>query len=74
MDLAELDREYKELQKKLHPDKFATKSLDEKLLSTNASSAINMAYHTLKDPVSRAEYMVRVIIPFKKSSLSVSPT
>ncbi len=58
IDLAHLDREYKELQKKLHPDKFATKSIDEKALSTNASSAINLSYHTLKDPVSRAEYMV----------------
>lgn len=39
-----LDQAYKELQKKLHPDKFATKSLDEQAVSTNASTAVNMAF------------------------------
>jgi molecular chaperone HscB len=61
LDAQKLDLEYKELQKKLHPDKFATKSVDEKSISTNASSAINLAYQILKDPVARAEHLVKII-------------
>jgi molecular chaperone HscB len=40
----QLEASYKELQKKLHPDKFASKSIDEKNVSTTSSSAINFAY------------------------------
>ena len=47
IDEALLDKSFKELQKKLHPDKFATKSVDEQKVSTNASTAINMAYQVL---------------------------
>jgi preprotein translocase subunit Sec63 len=41
---SKLDQTYKNLQKKLHPDKFATKSLGEQSASTSASTTINMAY------------------------------
>jgi len=54
----QLDNAFKELQKKLHPDKFATKSIDEKNVSTSSSSSINFAYQTLKDPVERAQYLI----------------
>lgn len=40
----QLEAAYKELQKKLHPDKFASKSIDEKNVSTTSSSAINFAF------------------------------
>lgn len=44
IDIAKLDSAYKALQKQLHPDKFATKSIDEKAKSTESSSAVNYAY------------------------------
>jgi molecular chaperone HscB len=44
IDLSKLDSAYKELQKLLHPDKFATKGTEEKQKSTSSSSAVNFAY------------------------------
>ncbi len=44
VDLAKLERAYKGLQKVLHPDKFATRTLAEKQKSTISSSAVNYAY------------------------------
>ncbi|RYG69866.1 Fe-S protein assembly co-chaperone HscB [archaeon] len=60
LDLDQLENAYKTLQKSLHPDKFATKSSSEKQKSTVTSSTINYAYETLRSPVHRAEYMVRL--------------
>jgi hypothetical protein len=45
----ELEYAFKELQKKLHPDKFATSSNDVKKASTQSSAAINYAYQVLDD-------------------------
>lgn len=39
-----LDMEHKRLQMQLHPDRFATKSVNEKSVSTMTSAAINYAY------------------------------
>ena len=48
-----LHEQYKRLQFKFHPDRNRTVAAPE--LSTN----INVAYHILKHPVSRAQYMLR---------------
>jgi molecular chaperone HscB len=58
IDLADLERRFFELSKKFHPDRFASKSPEEVQISHDRSSAINNAYRTLKNPISRAKYFV----------------
>jgi molecular chaperone HscB len=56
---AQLEASFKDLQKVLHPDKFATKSLQERDASATASSTVNQAYQMLRDPVERARYLLQ---------------
>src|SRR5262245_49015690 len=58
MDPEDLERRLFSLSKKFHPDRFASKSPLEIQLSHDRSSAVNNAYRTLKDPITRAKYMV----------------
>jgi molecular chaperone HscB len=53
-----LSERYRALQQTLHPDRFAAASDQEKRLSMQASILINEAYRTLKDPLSRAKYLL----------------
>lgn len=47
LDESKLDIAYKNLQKKLHPDKFVLRSIDEKSRSTQSSSTINHCYEVI---------------------------
>ncbi len=58
VDLKELEGKFKNLQKQLHPDKFATKSISEKNYSAAASSMVNQAYQVLKSPMDRVNYIL----------------
>ncbi|CCQ11051.1 Chaperone protein HscB [Pseudoalteromonas luteoviolacea B = ATCC 29581] len=58
IDLALLNTHYLELQRAVHPDKFAGKSEREKLLAVQKTAEINDALATLKHPVKRAEYIL----------------
>jgi len=60
VDVPALDHLYFDLQRQLHPDRFATKSPKEKALSQQQATALNDAYETLKDPLKRADYMVHL--------------
>ena len=53
-----LERSYFDLQRKLHPDRFATRSPREKAMSQAQATALNDAYQTLKDPLRRAMYLL----------------
>ena len=56
---AELTAQFRTLSRRFHPDRFAaadTQTQDEALTST---ALINDAYRTLKDPFTRAEYLLR---------------
>jgi molecular chaperone HscB len=53
-----LEGKFKNLQKLLHPDKFTTKSINEKNLSLNASSIVNQAYQILRTPMDRLNYII----------------
>ena len=55
-----LEKEYYALSRKLHPDLFAKAHDQERLWSLEQSSKLNDAYRTLKDPIKRTEYLLRL--------------
>ncbi len=60
VDLTQLQQHYMKLQKQLHPDRFVNGSDLEKRLSMQHTSWINEAQTTLKDPVLRACYLLKL--------------
>lgn len=58
IDAAALDARYREIQAKVHPDKFAHAGEAEKRLSLQWATRINEAYLTLKKPLPRARYLL----------------
>lgn len=61
VDVGALDRLYYDLQRQLHPDRFATRAARERALSQRQATALNDAYETLKDPLKRADYLVHLL-------------
>ncbi|MFM7698832.1 MAG: Fe-S protein assembly co-chaperone HscB [Limnohabitans sp.] len=57
IDCAALDRQWKLLQRKVHPDQFSSKSAVDKRLAMQWSVRVNEAYDRLKHPVKRAAYL-----------------
>ena len=53
-----LDRAYRELQNAVHPDRFAAAAETERRLALQSSARVNEAYTALKDPVTRAQYLL----------------
>ena len=60
LDLAELSSRFRKLQAAIHPDKYASASDMERRLSVQKSALINEAYLTLKSPLERARYMLKL--------------
>ncbi|MBL4712555.1 MAG: Fe-S protein assembly co-chaperone HscB [Gammaproteobacteria bacterium] len=60
IDLNQLNQQYLLLQKQVHPDKFVSGSDQEKRISMQQTSWINEAQTTLKDPVLRASYLLKL--------------
>jgi molecular chaperone HscB len=60
LDLAALEREFHRLSRKLHPDRFARAAENEKEWSLANTALLNDAYRTLKDPVRRTEYLLKL--------------
>jgi len=58
LDVAELDVRYREIQAKVHPDKHAHAGDADKRLAMQWATRINEAYQTLKNPLSRARYLL----------------
>jgi len=58
IDTAQLAERYRALQAALHPDRFASAGEHERRLSVQGASWINEAYETLKEPLSRARYLL----------------
>ena len=53
-----LEHAYRALQGDVHPDRYAAAGDTEKRLALQASARVNEAYRTLRDPVTRAEYLL----------------
>ena len=58
IDTNELTVRYRELQRHVHPDKFANASDQDRRLSLQMTALINEGFHTLKDPVRRGRYLL----------------
>jgi molecular chaperone HscB len=60
LDLAALETEFHRLSRKLHPDRFARATENEKQWSLADTALLNDAYRTLKEPLHRTEYLLRL--------------
>jgi molecular chaperone HscB len=58
LDVAALEKDFYELNRKLHPDVNATSSSLEQEWSLEQSSLLNDAYRTLRDPIKRTQYLL----------------
>ena len=60
LDTAQLETEFYALSRRLHPDVFGQAETQERTWSLEQSSMLNDAYRTLKDPIKRTEYLLRI--------------
>jgi molecular chaperone HscB len=60
LDLPVLETEFHRLSRKLHPDRFARAAHNEKEWSLADTALLNDAYRTLKDPIHRTEYLLKL--------------
>ncbi|PMM95445.1 co-chaperone HscB [Vibrio splendidus] len=58
LDGSLLSSQFRDLQRQFHPDKFAIASERDRLLAVQKAAQINDAYQVLKNPISRAEYLL----------------
>jgi len=58
LDTAALEKSFYAQSRKLHPDRFASRPLAEQQAALAASSRLNDAYRTLRDPIARTEYLL----------------
>jgi molecular chaperone HscB len=59
LDLADLENRFHRLSRQLHPDRHARATPAQRERSLEASAILNDAYRTLRDPVARAEYLLK---------------
>lgn len=60
LDRDRLDSAYRELQNAVHPDRFAAKPEAEQRVAMQWATQANEAYQTLKHPVNRGVYLLRL--------------
>lgn len=60
LDVAALDKDFYELSRKLHPDLNAQAGSKEQEWSLQQSSLLNDAHRTLKDPIKRTQYLLKL--------------
>jgi len=58
IDAGSLDKRFRELQARVHPDRFAHAAETERRVSLQWATRVNEAYQTLKNPLSRAQYLL----------------
>lgn len=60
IDLDDLAQRYREAQQRVHPDRYANAPDMERRLAVQQATMINDAYRTLRDPLLRAEYLLKL--------------
>jgi molecular chaperone HscB len=60
IDLATFETNYRKIQSASHPDRFVTATAAEKLSAMQLATLANEAYQTLKNPASRAQYLLEL--------------
>jgi len=60
LDEKSLEETFYSLSRTFHPDFYANKDEGEKMISLRNTALLNTAYRTLKDPIQRAEYLIRL--------------
>jgi molecular chaperone HscB len=60
VDLPALETEFHRLSRKVHPDRFARAGENERQWSLADTALLNDAYRTLKDPLHRTEYLLKL--------------
>ncbi len=60
IDPKDLEKRFYALSRQLHPDLYARRSAEEKAYAQDASALLNDAYRTLKDPIARALYLLKL--------------
>lgn len=75
IDMGKLSQCYLDLQKTLHPDRFAHKSEREKRMSVQYTAYLNEAVSTLKSPLGRAQYLLHLkgVDTISESSVQLDP-
>lgn len=74
VDLQQLNNNYLEVQRTVHPDNFANSSDLERRLSVQKAAQINDALQTLKNPLKRAIYMLSLSgVELKDNETAMDP-
>jgi molecular chaperone HscB len=60
IDTVSLEQRFYVLSRRLHPDRFASKPAAEQEAALAESSRLNDAYRTLKDPILRTQYLLKL--------------
>jgi molecular chaperone HscB len=60
IDQTDLERRFRDLSRKFHPDYFYNASSAERLASLERSSYLNDAYRTLRNPIARIEHLLAI--------------
>jgi molecular chaperone HscB len=60
LDVAALEKQFYTMSRRLHPDRFASRPIAEQEAALAQSSLLNDAYRTLKDPILRTQYLLKL--------------
>lgn len=60
LNTQQLSDRYRELQREYHPDRHAHKGEREQRIAVQATAHLNQAFDTLKNPLSRAQYLLQI--------------
>jgi molecular chaperone HscB len=60
LDMADFEQRYRALSRQFHPDYFYNATPAERRASLEKSSYLNDAYRTLKNPVTRIDYLLKL--------------
>ncbi len=59
LDLRDLEKRFYALSREHHPDRYTLKGREEQQRALDATAILNDAYRTLRDPLARAEYLLK---------------